>query len=429
MMSAARRGPAVSAFSLGVLTVVVLLGVPGPALAQSADDLFNIGVMHRVDLLMNSQDWEKLKQDFQENTYYPADMRWNGQTVRNSGIRSRGLGSRNSAKPGLRVDFDRYASNQTFLGLKSIVLDNLVQDPSGVKESVTMRMFARLGVPAPRESFARLYVNNELMGLYAIVESVDKDLLARVFGSIDGNVQNDGFLFEYNYILGSPWRFEYLGAGLEAYAERFDPKTNENKSPAEKWGPIEELVRLVNESSSSAFAAALEQRLDVTAFVRYVALQNFVAQYDGFLGYDGMNNFYFYRLEDSSRHVFIAWDEDNALLSPEFALDTRHSENVLMRRVMEVGAWQSRYYSVLAEAVDSAEQVEEAQTEGWLLAEARRQLDLIAGAMREDPAKPYSNDAHEAARANVLAFPAARTAYVRCELARNAGTSLPDGCR
>ena len=72
--------------------------------------------------------------------------------MRNSGVRSRGLGSRSGTKPGLRVDFDRYSSNQTFLGLKSLVLDNLTQDESGVKESVTMRLFARLGVPAPRES-------------------------------------------------------------------------------------------------------------------------------------------------------------------------------------------------------------------------------------------------------------------------------------
>ena len=39
--------------------------------------------MQRVDIRMNSQDWEKLKQDFQENTYYPADIAWNGQTARN----------------------------------------------------------------------------------------------------------------------------------------------------------------------------------------------------------------------------------------------------------------------------------------------------------------------------------------------------------
>ena len=73
-------------------------------------------------------------------------------------------------------------------------------------------------------------MNNELIGLYAIVESVDKDLLARVFGTVDGNVQNDGYLFEYNYMLGAPWRFEHLGSDLAPYQERFDPKTHESKS-------------------------------------------------------------------------------------------------------------------------------------------------------------------------------------------------------
>ena len=50
---------------------------------------------------MNEADWDKLKAAFQENTYYPADVTWNGQTVRNVGIRSRGLGSRSATKPGL----------------------------------------------------------------------------------------------------------------------------------------------------------------------------------------------------------------------------------------------------------------------------------------------------------------------------------------
>jgi spore coat protein H len=409
-----------------VLLAALLLGVQGAG-AQSADDLFNPDVVHRVDLRLHSQDWDKLKQNFQENTYYPADLEWNGQTVRNAGIRSRGLGSRSPTKPGLRVDFDRYSTAQTFLGLKSVVLDNLTQDSSGVRESVTMRLFARVGVPASRESFARLYVNNELIGLYAIVESVDKDLLARVFGTAEGNVQNDGYLFEYNYVLGAPWRFENLGSALDPYKQRFDPKTHENKSDADKWGPIEELVRMVNDTPSSGLGPVLESRLDVGAFLRYMAAQNFVAENDGFTGYDGMNNFYFYRLEDSTRHVFVAWDEDNAFMSADFPLTTRHDENVLMRKVMESASWRSQYFTLMQEVAESAARVEDGQT-GWLLAETRRQLDLIADAMREDPSKPYSNDDHAAARAGLLAFPSARITYVRCEAARALGSALPAGC-
>jgi spore coat protein CotH len=377
---------------------------------------------------MHSQDWEKLKQNFQENTYYPADLQWNGQTVRNTGIRSRGLGSRSGTKPGIRVDFDRYSSDQTFLGLKSMILDNLTQDKSGVRESVAMRLFARVGIPASRESFASLYVNNQLIGLYAVVESVDKDLLARVFGTLDGNVQNDGYLFEYNYVLGSPWRFEHMGSGLDPYKERFDPKTHESKSDADKWGPIEELVRMVNDTPAGSLASVLEPRLDVVAFLRYVAAQNFVAENDGFVGYDGMNNFYFYRLEDSTRHVFVAWDEDNAFLSTDFGLTTRHDENVLLRKVMEASAWRSQYFTSLQETAESAARIEDGQSDGWLLAEMRRQLDLIADAMRDDPSKPYTNEEHAGARAELLNFPGPRISYVRCEAARALGSALPAGC-
>jgi spore coat protein CotH len=426
-MSRAHVGSPGRALAFSLIGVAVLLLGGHPA-AQSADDLFNPNVVQRVDLLMHSQDWEKLKQNFQENTYYPADFQWNGQTVRNSGIRSRGLGSRSPTKPGIRVDFDRYSSDQTFLGLKSVILDNLTQDSSGVRESVTMQLFARLGIPASRESFARVYVNNQLIGLYAIVESVDKDLLARVFGALDGNVQNDGYLFEYNYVLGAPWRFENLGAALDPYKERFDPKTHESKSDTDKWGPIEELVRMVNDTPQSSLASVLEPRLDVGAFLRYVAAQNFVAQNDGFVGYDGMNNFYFYRLEDSTRHVFVAWDEDNAFLTADFGLTTRHDENVLMRKVMESSGWRTQYFSLIQEVAESAARVEGGQADGWLLGEMRRQLDLVADAMREDPSKPYSNDEHTAARAALLNFPGPRIAYVRCEAARALGSALPAGC-
>src|SRR6478609_1574425 len=129
--------------------LIVVIGLAAPAWSQTSDDLFNPEVIQRLDLWLNSSDWAKLKAAFQENTYYPADMTWNGQTVYNVGIRSRGLGSRSSTKPGLRVDFDRYADGQHFLGLKSLVLDNLTQDPSGIRETTIMHFYTRLsGIPA-----------------------------------------------------------------------------------------------------------------------------------------------------------------------------------------------------------------------------------------------------------------------------------------
>jgi spore coat protein CotH len=400
---------------------MVALGLSTTASAQTSDDFFNPAVLQRVELWLNDADWAKLKAAFQENTYYPADVVWNGQTVRNVGIRSRGLGSRSATKPGLRVDFDRYSTGQQFLGLKSFVLDNLTQDPTGVKETVAMRFFTRLGIPAPRETHVQLYVNGTYTGLYGLVESVDKTMMGRVFGSVGDNVQNDGYLFEYNYVLGSPWRFLYEGSDLAPYKARFDIKTNETHAESLIWGPIEELVRLVNTSSASSFEASVAPRLDLAAFVRYIAVQNFVAQNDGFNGYDGMNNFYIYRLENSTSHVLIAWDEDNAFLQPDFGITTRTEENVLTRRVLDTGAFRTQYLGVLSEAASSAAD--------WLRQEMQRQLDMISTAMTTDTLKPYSNAEHQAARETLLAFPDARITYVRCEVAKQTGGARPAGCQ
>ena len=398
--------------------VAVIVLIASPAAGQTAslpsDVLFDSNVVNRVDLRLNSSDWEKLKQNFQENTYYPADLVFNGETVRNIGIRSRGLGSRSATKPGLRVDFDRYATDQTFLGLRSFVLDNLTQDPSGVHETVTMKVFARLGVPAPREAHVRLYVNNQLVGLYAAVESIDKNFLARVFGSIGDDVQNDGYLYEFDYL--DPWQFTYLGPDLEQYRARFDPKTNENKSAAELFGPIENLVRLANELGSDQYLPVLGEHLELRAFMRYVAAQNFVGQNDGFLGYAGMNNFYLYRLENSMRHVFLAWDEDNAFWGPEFPIDSRHAENVLMRNAMQVPELRDEYYDLLRRAVELTEAPSGPEGISWFEFEVRRQLDLIEPAMREDPSRPYTFDEFQNARNAVILFSRQRGRFVNDSL-------------
>lgn len=406
-----------------------LAGIPAIAAGQTADDLLNSETLHRIDLFVNSRDWAKLKADFQLNDYYPADLRWSGLTVRNAGIRSRGSGSRRGSKPGLRVDFNRYASGQEFLGLKSVVLDNLVQDSSNIREAVAMRLFERMGLPAPREAFVRLYVNNEYAGLYAVVESIDKNFLSRVFGAHDGDVENDGYLFEFRW--KSEYYFTYLGSDLAPYAEIFKPQTHEHESLDALYRPIEAMTRTVNEVADPNFASATSEYLDLDVFVKHMAVQSFLGDWDGFLGYAGMNNFYFYRFEGRNLSQLIAWDEDNAFHALDYPILQGHDENVLMRRVMQVPALRDAYFeALLASAASAAQPSEEATAKGdatpgdseegpgWLEREIARLSDLIRTAAQQDTLKPYPNEEFEAAVAGLLQFARARVGFVRCEVTK-----------
>ena len=86
----------------------------------------------------NDMDLDQLRTRFREDIYYVVDFQWQNIRVRNAAVRSRGGFSRNPSKPALRIDFNRYTTGQQFLGLKSLVLDNLWQHGSFVAESTTM---------------------------------------------------------------------------------------------------------------------------------------------------------------------------------------------------------------------------------------------------------------------------------------------------
>ena len=113
--------------------------------------------------------------------------------VRNVGVRSRGYGSRSATKLGLKIEFDKYTTGQRFLGMKSLVLDNLWQDRALIREFMAMAVYRRMGEAAPRESFARLYINNVYQGLYAIVEDVTEAFVTRTIGD------TGGYLYEYKF--------------------------------------------------------------------------------------------------------------------------------------------------------------------------------------------------------------------------------------
>ena len=211
---------------------------------------------------------------------------WNGQTVRNVGIRSRGRGSRNAHKPGLKIDFDRYSTNQKFLGLKSLVLDNLTQDPSGIHETVAMRLPARGSAflrPAKRTSGYTCGANTS--GSTRSSKRSTRTLLARIYGSIGEDTQNDGWLYEF--VWQEDWRFTDLGTDLAPIKLRFEATTHESETDEKKYRKVQELITLANQTPEDRLVEVLGPRFDLPGFVRFVAAQAYLGDTDGFLGVAG----------------------------------------------------------------------------------------------------------------------------------------------
>jgi spore coat protein H len=395
-----------------------LLGVgdgPAPA-ATGADAFFDDTVLQEIRLSMNARDWQTLKDNYLDNTYYPTDFRWRDQTLRNVAIRSRGTGSRSGVKPGLRVDFDRYTTNQNFFGLKSFVLRNNTQDSSNMHERLSMLMFRRLGEVASREAHTKLYINDQYSGLFTIVESVDKAFLKRNLG------EDSGYLYKYDYpIDGTPYRFEDKGPDPALYVPLpFKPETHED-SPKPEF--IVQLVQAVNQSSDSAFRTAVAPYLDLQKFLRHVAVEVFVGDYDGFIGNYGINNFYFYRFDNQKTFLFIPWDKSEAFKAgPTSSVFHNISDvpdsvkNRLMTRALSYPDLYNYFLDTLIACAQSAAESTPGDARGWLEREVQREADQIRDAAHADTEKPYSNESFEAEIQNLLDFARRRSDLVTQEV-------------
>jgi hypothetical protein len=385
------------------------------ATEKTVVDLFDDTVVHELKLTINPSDWRKLRDNYLDDTYYECAFEWRGQVIEGVGIRSRGKGSRSSAKPGLRVDFDRFEPDPKFLGLKSVVLKNNAQDETMLKERVAMRLFRRLGMAAPREAHARLYVNGSYAGLYLIVEPVDKRFLKLHFDD------NDGYLYQYG--LGDPWSFEYLGPDASRYVPRpFKPETRENEN---NHGPMVEMILSVNEASDEQFEEAVSQHLDLARYIAQLGAENYVAEFDGLLA---MNNYFLYRLPDEKIFRHLTWDKDGAFTWSRRSIWLHTDLNVLSRRALAQPRLRAAYLEVLGLA-----QAFGGEAGGWLEKEIEGYYRQIGPAALEDSLKQCNpgpktctNDEFEAGVENLIQFARERSEFIRGELAEAGFDLRPD---
>jgi spore coat protein CotH len=351
-----------------------------PIEAQSSADLFGDTSLQEIRLLINSRDLQLLRDQYLLKTYYPADLVWKGQRIRNVGVRSRGAGSRSSTKLGILVDFDRYTTNQQFLGLGTLVLDNAWQDPSLIREYLAMKVYQRMGQVAPREVLTRLYINNVYQGLYVAVEALDPGFVTRTFGA------SDGYLYEYHY--ERPYFFEDLGDNLAAYGRLFEPQSHLLESDTQLYGPLRELLREVNGPDDAVWRERVDARLDLPQFMAHVAVQGCLAQNDGILGYSGINNFYLYRPNGSQRHRVLPWDEDFAFGFPadESSIFRKSDQGTvaLFERAYE----QPELKTVFLDAAEGCART--IGDEQWLLGEIDRVVALITTAVIDDTRKQFT---------------------------------------
>jgi spore coat protein CotH len=272
------------------------------AKAQSTDGdlMFNTSVIHTVNFYFTQPSfWDSLV------AYKPLDKPMfgsvdiDGTLMDSVGIQLKGNSSYNSmpgVKKSFKISFDEFVS-QKFDGLKTLNLNNAFKDPSFLREKLMCDFMNDHGIPAPRCTYADVYINGTHWGFYTMIEQVNKTFLTGRFGNNDGN------LFK-----GDPHGdLRWHGTVQSSYYNDYELKTNETVND---WSDLVHLTDRINNPSPAEFYDSLESVMVSDLAIKAWAANNLFVNLDSYLG--SGHNYYIYDDFITNKFEWITWDVNEA---------------------------------------------------------------------------------------------------------------------
>ena len=321
--------------------------------------------------------------------YVPVTVGFEGQTWPYVGMRYKGNSSlvravqRGVEKLPFRLHFDRYeedvpeVDNQRFHGFKELKFSSGFEDESLIRDKLTSDLFREAGVPSAAGGMMSVFVDvgegPVFWGVYAGFEDPSGELLDSWFGSDDGN------LYKPDGDTATLADFD---------AEDFEKKTNEEEAD---WSDVELLVSVLNadRDDAEAWRGELEAVFDVDGYLRYLAMNNLIGNWDS---YGNMtHNYYLYaNPENGDRLSWIPWDFNEALRTEgkrpliPISLESVDPRWPLIAHLAGDSVYDARYRSHLEELLDEVfiEENVRSRAEG---------LHARVAAAVADEALPYTN--------------------------------------
>ncbi len=248
---------------------------PGTLNGQAApctdirDLVFALGAVHEFRLNIDPGNWALLETS--STFVHPkavASLSFDGGEFPLVEINLKGgygsfRGDLDTQKAAFKIDLNQFEGHR-WRGLKKLTLNNMVQDPSFVHEYLTYFLYRKTGLPAPRVSYAKVYVNEVYFGFYAFIETVDEPFLDLWYGNSDGHLFESAYGPDFDP--GDEWGFDY------------------DNGPDEEAGraAIVEVIDTLNQPWDEATYAQLRTQVDMDQWMANMAIEAATWHWDGY---------------------------------------------------------------------------------------------------------------------------------------------------
>ena len=197
--------------------------------------------------------------------------------------------------------------DRTFAALEQLEMRwNKCYDPTYLREGYAYELYRSEGVIAPRTNLCSFDWSKNHMGVYTIVEPVDKAFLEKRFDGDDA----DGDLYKCGWT-NQPANLTNTGSiGIEDEDKGkfyvYDLKTNKKTSTHTA------LRNFINKLNSPALTKdEMANLVDLDSFISYAAVSYFLGNPDDMR--NNYNNYYLYFLPSTGKCVVIPYDFDRCL--------------------------------------------------------------------------------------------------------------------
>jgi hypothetical protein len=353
-----------------------------PRIEGDSEDFYADGALPALAVELSEESVSDLLLEPRE--WVPAWLRWEGSLYGPIGLRVKGENSFRpfDEKPSLHLRFDEYDDDGRFLGLRRVVLNNMIDDDSQLRERLAYGVFRALGAPASRCNHATLTVNGADYGLYANVENVDEELLGRWFED------DEGSMWEIHDADFRPGLLE----GFELEEGEDDRST------------LEALTALLEqEDGIQGFGAYVEE----DPWFRYFAVMGWIGNLDGYPFSDPGDDAHVYREPASERLHFLPHGLDEAFFDDASVEYVMHG--ILATACIEDAACKARWREELRAVMDAGDALDLSSRIDEIAAE-------IAGSVAADPRREWSAEEVETGQETVRAFVAAQRANLEEQL-------------
>ena len=355
--------------------------------------------MHDVSLTMSPDDWQSIIADSRGDEERHATLTYDGVVVDDVGVHPSGESSRFAGNPkmSIRLKFNAFAGGK-FGGLSELKLKGQWDDGSMMRDGVAKFVY-RSVIPTPLEGYARVAVNGELRGLYAVVQVWNEESIKEHF------TEPVGPLYRIRGILGTD-PYEYRGADAMAYMPL--PWEPHVAKPARGDDVIGAFLNVLANSPSQIDTVA-----DVDNLLGYLAVGAIIMSADSMVGDTGSQDHYQYFDTATGKFFSLPWDPDKTFSyngeAPTRDIYKHFSKAAPARIVGGSSDLRARYQSMIGAVMTSVPL-------GSLQAEADRVYGLIHDTAHEDPVKRFDNGTYDWNLGYLKDFMAQRYANVQTQI-------------